>query len=112
MLLRKKVPDLIGGVETNWFDLPYCNDPRVLYPRIPGHQLRNFFGDRTGDIRIPRGLNGDNHSCRQSPLLQCPRAFEEKVVLTKVLHENNVARSNLVRTNKALTYRRDPELAA
>src|SRR5438093_13546468 len=111
MLLGKKVPDLMAGIECNWFDFPYWNDLQILDLRHPSHRFRNVLGDGIGCLRITRGLGGDDYSCRKSPFLQCRRTFEEEVVRTKVLHDDDVARTNLLRTHEALPYRRNPEPA-
>src|SRR2546426_311997 len=115
MLLGKKVPDLIGGVETNWFDSPYSDDFQVLPPRHPGHQFRNACGDAIDHLMITRRLSEDEYSCRKSSPLQCRSAFEEGVVEGVVrsegLYDDDVAWTNRLHTHKALPYRRDPEPA-
>jgi hypothetical protein len=52
MRLEEKVPDLIGGTETDGFGFPYGHDLHILHPRQPGHQFRNALGHSIGDLRI------------------------------------------------------------
>src|SRR5207249_12284446 len=111
MLLDKKVPDLIGGIETDWFVLPYWNDLEVLHPRNAGHHFREAFEDGIGHLGIARGGSGNEYSGRKSRLLQCRRAFEEEVVRIEVLHEDDFAWTNILRAYNTPAYRRNPQPA-
>src|SRR5439155_20420113 len=99
MLLDKKVPDLIGGIETDWFHLPYWNDLEILHPRHPCHHIRKAFEDGIGQLGVTWGGSAHEYSCRQSRFLQCRRAFEADVCRIEVLHEDDVAWTTILRAH-------------
>src|SRR5439155_11424514 len=111
MLLDKIVPDLIGGIETDWFVLPYWNDLEVLHPRHAGHHFHKSFEDSIAHLRVTRGGSGNEYSCRKSRFLQCRRSFKEEVVRVKVLHEDDVAWTNILRAHNTPADRRNPQPA-
>src|SRR5262245_44908953 len=104
MFCSQKIPDLIGSIETYRFEYLYRKDLRSLQPRHTGHQLRDALRHRIGFIRTTRGIYGDEDPCRQARFVEGRGAFEDEIVRIEVLHENDVARSNLLRTYEALSY--------
>src|SRR6266850_8528563 len=112
MLPGKKVPDLVRGIKIDGFDLSYGNDLDILKPRHTRHQLRNTSRDSISDLGImPRSLRGDEYSCGESRFLQGRCPFEHTVVGIEVLHENRVARGDVLSIHEAPPYPRDPEHA-
>src|SRR6266478_8410291 len=86
--------------------------PGILEPRRTGHQLRNTSPDGIGDLGIMlRGLRGDEYSSGESCFLQGRCTFEHTVVRIEVLHENRVARGDVLSTHEAPPYPREPEHA-
>lgn len=109
MFQGQKVPDLIGGIETDRFEYSYGKDRRILQLRYPGHQLCNALRHGIGSLRIMRDLRGHEDPCSKAGFVECRGAFEDKVVQSEVLHEDDVAWADLLRTHQALPYPQEPE---
>src|SRR5229473_166873 len=102
MLFNQKIPNLIGGIETDRFGNPYGKEFWLLQSRHSGHQLRNTSRHGIGSLRITRGIRGDEDPYRQARFVEGRGAFEDEIMRIEVLHKDDVARSNLLRTYEAL----------